>query len=210
MLLNQNTFIEKAKNIEKKRIALELHDNILNKLASTRFNLFTISKKTDIETINNALVLVEKIKDIEDEIRNISHNLSIDVFSQSNTFNALLESLIIEQTQLQTVKIHLEIDETLNWDTVSSKIKMNLYRIIQEVVHNINKHSQALKGTISIVKDDNNICMSIQDNGIGFNTAQNKPGIGLKNIQERVFNTNGKITIQSSASGTSIFIVFPM
>ena len=210
LLLNQNTFIEKAKNIEKKRIALELHDNILNKLASTRFNLFTISKKTDLETISNALVHVEKIKDIEDEIRNISHNLSTDVFSQSNTFNALLENLIIEQTQLQTIKIHLEIDETLNWDTVSSKIKMNLYRIIQEVVHNINKHSQALKGTISIVKDVNNICMSIQDNGIGFNTAESKPGIGLKNIQERVFNTNGKITIQSSASGTSIFIVFPM
>ena len=211
LMLNQQAKEEAIKNNEKIRIAMELHDNVMNKLASTRFNLFMLSKKTDAKTIENALIHIEKIKDIETEIRDITHDLTKETLNETSTYYSLLLNQIEEQNKVHETNFVLDCAPDLNWDTISSSIKMNLLRIIQEAIQNIIKHSQATEADITIIQDQNNLCMSIHDNGKGYNINQIKKGIGLKNINHRVQLLSGEITIRSDkTNGTSLNLKIPI
>jgi len=86
LMLSQKSVEEQARQTEKKRIALELHDGIMNKLASTRLNLFVLSQKTDAATIEKCLTYISGIHTIEQEIRNIAHDLNQNVFKESIVF----------------------------------------------------------------------------------------------------------------------------
>lgn len=212
MFLNQQALQDEAKTVEKKRIALELHDNILNKLASIRFNLYPITQKNDPEIQKNAEKHVNRIKDVEDEIRTISHDFSNDLFAEAYSFKIILEKLIDEQNKLYPdTQYRLELEEKINLDSISSKIKMNMYRIIQEALYNVHKHAKATKVALAIIQDENNICISILDNGIGFDTSKTKEGIGIKNIKLRIKQLSGKISVISSTKhGTAINMAIPI
>jgi signal transduction histidine kinase len=205
LMLQQQRKEEEAKQKEKKRIALELHDNVMNKLASTRFNLFTLTQQTNSENTDNAKQHIQTIKEIEDEIRNLTHELSKEHFSEDNSFASLVAQFFNQQNQMHPTKYELQIDEEINWDTISSEIKMNLYRIIQEAIHNCNKYANATQVQINIIKESNQLQLSVKDNGIGFDVNEAKQGIGLHNMQQRIESINGTITIYSTPkNGTEI------
>lgn len=211
LMLAQKTTEETARQTEKKRIALELHDGIMNRLASTRLNLFVLSQKTDTDTIEKCLTYISGIYTIEQEIRSIAHDLNQDVFKESNSFFSLMKDFIEEQNNTSKAKYVLEIQQDINWVEISNEIKMNLYRIIQEASNNINKYSKAKNVLVSIVKDASTICMSITDDGIGFDTKKINEGIGIKNMQQRIESLNGKININSiQKSSTCINVSIPI
>jgi signal transduction histidine kinase len=88
---------------------------------------------------------------------------------------------------------------------------MNLFRIVQEATHNINKFAEAKNVVISFVLDEQNICLSITDNGIGFDPEIITDGIGLHNMKQRVKNLKGNLVIQSIKNkSTSINIAIPL
>ena len=205
LMLQQQRKEEEAKQKEKKRIALELHDNVMNKLASTRFNLFTLTQQTNTENTNNAKQHIQTIKEIEDEIRSLTHELSKEYFSEDNSFASLVAQFFNQQNQMHPTKYELQIDEAIDWDAISSKIKMNLYRIIQEAIHNCNKYAKASLVQINLIKENNQLQLSVKDNGIGFDVNEAKQGIGLHNMQQRIVSINGTITIYSTPkNGTEI------
>ncbi len=211
LMLAQKTTEETARQTEKKRIALELHDGIMNKLAGTRMNLFVLSKKTDKATIEKCLKHIADIQTIEKEIRNIAHDLNQDVFKEVNSFVSIIKDFIDEQNETSKSKYVLEIHQEINWIVISSEIKMNLYRIIQEASNNINKYSKAKKVVVSIIQDGNTICMSITDDGIGFDTKTINEGIGIQNMQQRIKSLHGKININSiQKNSTCINISIPI
>lgn len=211
LMLNQQAKVEEARQIEKKRIALELHDGIMNKLASTRLNLFVLSKKNDSETINKCLAYIEDIHHIENEIRNVSHDLNQDIFIEKDSFNTLLKQFLAEQNSHLKTNYELQLDKNINWETIASEIKMHLYRIIQEATRNSNKHAKATKVIICFTIDDNQLCLSVTDNGIGFDSEKTKGGIGLLNMQQRIQSINGTLSIESKAKkGTAIYIKIPL
>lgn len=152
------------------------------------------------------------MKDIENEIRTITHDFSNEMFAEGNSFRILLEKIFEDQNKLYPeTQYRLELVEGINWDNISSKIKMNLYRIIQEGLYNIHKHAKASKATVAIIQDENNICMSISDNGNGFDVAKTKEGIGIKNIKLRIKQLSGKLSINSSTKhGTYINMAIPI
>jgi len=210
LMLNQQAKVEEARQIEKKRIALELHDGIMNKLASTRLNLFVLSKKNDPETINKCLTYIEDIHHIENEIRNVSHELNQELFTEKDSFKTILKQFVTEQNSHLKTNYELQIDKNINWELISSEIKMHLYRIIQEAINNCNKHAKATKVIICITMDENQLCMSIIDNGIGFDSQKTKEGIGLLNIQQRIHSLNGTLSIESKVKkGTIIYVKIP-
>ena len=211
LMLNQQAKVEEARQIEKKRIALELHDGIMNKLASTRLNLFVLSKKNDPETINKCLTYIEDIHHIENEIRHVSHDLNQELFIGRDSFISLLKQFVAEQNSHLKNNYELQIDETINWDLISSEMKMHLYRIIQEATRNSNKHAKANKVTICLTMDENQLCMSITDDGIGFDSEKIKEGIGLLNMQQRMESLKGVLSITSKVNkGTTIYIKIPL
>ena len=104
----------------------------------------------------------------------------------------------------QSHNIHLTIDNSINWEQVDNEIKINLYRIIQEAINNIQKHAKATETKVEIIEEENALNLQVWDNGIGFNTDTVKSGIGLKNMKIRSQNIKGSFLINSNSAGTVI------
>ena len=211
LMLVQKTKEDEARLQEKKRIAMELHDGVMNKLTSTRLNLSVLSFKRDSETIEHCLPHIEEIKTIENEIRNLTHNLNQKTIIGENSYEKLLTDLILELNQISSVNFELVIDNAVNWEQTNDIQKMNLYRILQEACQNINKHSEAQKANIHFLIKEHKLCLTIADDGIGITPNKPKKGIGLKNIKYRVKELNGKLNVNSKANlGTTLSISIPL
>lgn len=205
LMLDKQDEIDEVKKKEKLRISQELHDSIMNKLTGTRLNLFVLSKKRDEETIQKCLEHINGLQNIEKEIRTIAHELHNEAFLTKDNFRSLLEQLF--QNQKETYQTNCECsiasDDTI--ETISALVKMNVYRIIQEILNNVNKHAKATKVTLRLYIEEGFLCLYITDNGIGFKVSKLKSGIGLKNMQSRAETINGKLTIKSDkGKGTSV------
>lgn len=211
LMLVQKTKEDEARLEEKKRIAMELHDGVMNKLTSTRLNLSVLSFKRDYETIERCLPHIEEIKAIENEIRNLTHNLNQKTMLSENSYEKLLTDLILELNQISSVNFELVIERAVNWEQTNDIQKMNLYRILQEACQNINKHSESQKANIHFFINRNKLCLTVVDDGIGIQPNNPKKGIGLKNIKYRVKELNGKFNINSKVNqGTTLSISIPL
>jgi signal transduction histidine kinase len=202
LILAQQRNFEEGREKEKQHISRELHDGVLGKLFGVRLSLDSLNDEEGQEVQNKRYEYIGEIQKIAEEIRLISHRLSknsiIDV-----DFKIVLEELIKKQSQ----NIHLTIDNSINWEQVDNEIKINLYRIIQEAVNNIQKHAEATETRIEIIEEGDVLKLTIRDNGIGFNTDQVKNGIGLKNMKTRSQNINGSFFIYSDSAGTLVEVM---
>lgn len=211
LMLNNQEDIDEVRSNVKRNIALELHDNILNRLASTRLNLFAISRRQDEETIKNAIKHIDSIRVIEQEIRAFSHELHRESEINKSNFKNILEELLKNQKTTYPAECNCDIffDEAMN--NMSPEIKMNVYRIIQEAFNNINKYSNATKIGLVLNVDNGFLHLEINDNGIGFNVKKVKSGIGLKNMKSRTEAIKGEIFITSEkGKGTNIKLKIPL
>ncbi len=209
LMLSQQEKVDEARAGEKKRISEELHDGILGRLFGTRLSLDSLNFSEGKEAIMNRAQYIKELMTIEQDIRKISHDLNTDFVSGSGFIDILTE-LIDKQTHAYQLKYQFDHTDDVNWENVSNKTKINIYRIIQESLQNIYKHAEAKIVKISIELKNDVICMSISDNGKGFDTNKSKKGIGLKNINSRVNELNGNVRFESEINkGTSIIIDIP-
>jgi len=205
LMLRQQSETEQARSEERNRIAMELHDGIVNSIFTTRFNLIQLeSGATDKKE-----QLVKELEKAENEIRRVSHDLQQNLLFEDKTLPEILANLIeVQQNEFNT-KFDLSVDKYIDWSSVSSDSKIHVYRIIQEALQNSNKYSKAERCCVFILKTCDKITIRIWDNGLGFNPEKAKQGIGLKNIKERTKALNGVLKITSSSEkGTTIEIVF--
>lgn len=210
LMINQQTEIEKSRLKEKRRIAQELHDGILGRLFGTRLNLDSLNKGQDTESAEKRTRYLSELKNIEQDIREISHDLSREKNSVINNFTSILTNLVEEQQNISAGELHLQIDESINWDTLPNNFKINAYRIIQESLQNINKYANAEIVNIKIRHTNNFIKIIVEDNGVGFDSNTKRKGIGLKNILSRANELGGTLDIRSKkGKGTSIIVTVP-
>jgi signal transduction histidine kinase len=210
MISNQQK-MEEGKLIEKQRISRDLHDGIIGKLSSIRMNLYEIKYTQTPESIKKHLEHIAEMKNIEEEIRNLTHELNTTVFSGSDDFETMIKALFIELNNNPKTEINIDIDPRIDWSLVDISIKMNLYRIFQEALQNINKYADASIVTITIAKSETGISIQIADNGKGFDVTQAKKGIGLKNIAHRAMELKGQLSIESEQNkGTKINLAIPI
>lgn len=211
LLLFQQQKIEEGRADEKVRIAQELHDGILGRLFGARLNLDSLNKRQDEDAMVSRNNFIAELKSIEQDIREISHDLSREKDEVNNNFIGIFTNLIEQQENLSDAKVYCSISPDIHWDKIENNIKINLYRILQESLQNINKYAQASTIKIEISKAENNLKTSISDNGIGFQVSKKSKGIGLKNIISRTQSCNGTLNIQSKiGAGTSIVINLPI
>lgn len=205
LMLDKQDELEEAKKKEKLRISQDLHDNILNKLAGIRFNLFALTQKPDETVIKRSIEYIDKIQNVENEIRTVAHELHFESFLNKGNYRSILEQLIQNQKETYQTKCECSIapDETI--ETISALIKMNVYRIIQETLNNINKHANATLISLSLYINEGFLYLSIKDDGVGFKVSKTKSGIGLKNIESRTESINGRLKISSEINkGTKV------
>ncbi|WP_306351964.1 ATP-binding protein [Flavobacterium sp. '19STA2R22 D10 B1'] len=211
LLLFQQDRIEEVRQGEKKRIAQELHDGILGRLFGTRLNLDSLNKRQDESAIKDRNNYITELKSIEEDIREISHDLNTETNYVTNNFLVIINNLIEQQEKLSNTDIVLRMDKKIQWETVDNAVKINLYRILQEAFQNINKYAKAKKITVEITKKDATLNFVISDDGQGFDTNKKNKGIGLQNMKHRTESINGDFGVKSKVGeGTIITICVPL
>lgn len=209
LLLSQQDKVDEARANEKKRISQEIHDGILGRMFGVRLSLDSLNFTSGPDAVKNRSQYISELKTIEDEMRKVSHELNTD-FVAGSGFMDILNDLIVKQTSAYGLEYSFDFTDDISWEIVSNKIKINIYRIVQEALQNIYKHAGADKVWISILLKKNVIWMSIRDDGKGFDTSKGKKGIGIKNINSRLTEINGKVKYQSIiGQGTSVEVNIP-
>ena len=210
LLTEQQKKIDIAKDNEKTRIAKELHDGVMNKIYGVRMNLGVFNSSIDEETIEKRKVYISELQNIESEIRTVAHDLNRASFFDDDDFNVLLTSLVENQKEFTSTRFKYINDGLFEWESVENIYKINLYRIIQETILNINKYANAKKCEVKIQRMDNNFLkLSITDDGQGFDIINIKGGIGLNNMRERANSLKGQFNIESKiGEGTKIEVMF--
>ncbi|MGN6568914.1 MAG: tetratricopeptide repeat-containing sensor histidine kinase [Flavipsychrobacter sp.] len=196
---------------ERKRIARDLHDGISQTISAAKINLMAIEKEILFrsgEQKNKFDKIVGMVDESFKEVRTISHNMMPNALLESGL--ALVIKQFVDNIDRDVIKINLYTQGLeQHFDSTTEII---LYRVVQECVSNVIKHAGATQLDISLIKDEDGLRATIEDNGGGFDTNKlNKfTGIGLRNIQSRIALLNGKIEFDSSLeNGTLVSIFIP-
>ena len=201
-----------AEENERKRIGSDLHDGVGQLMSAAKMNLSAIEDRLTFENEKDKEAFEKSIALVDEgckEVRSVSHAIMPNALLRAGLSNALKE--FIEKLDTRVIKINL-YSEGLN-ERIESNIETVLYRIIQECVNNVIKHSKANILDISLIKDLDGVSVTIEDNGKGFDTSKlnKEDGIGIKNIQTRVNYLKGSIDIDSAIGrGTLVAIHVPL
>ena len=211
LMLTTNQKVEEGKHDEQKRISEELHDGVLGQMNGVRMVLLGLNKKSDDTAINMRSQAIEKLQEVQEEIRTISHELSDAAYQKFYNFMVSIRDLVETIQQASEIECEFTYDQDMDWDDLSGEIKINLYRIIQEGLQNCVKYSEASLIKLNFDSDRSYIKVSLEDNGVGFDSKKVKKGIGHKNISSRVSKINGTWELTSSpGKGTEIKISIPI
>ncbi len=204
-----------TQELDRKRIANELHDTSIQDLTHIIHQIELSSLYIDVDPLKAKLELAEinvQLRKIIKDIRNTIFDLrpmSFDDLGLRDAIHQYIEFL----KKNYTIDVETYFDEIHNFD---KQKKLVVYRIIQECLSNAAKHSNGDKVILSIKEKENDILLSIEDNGVGIKNAcleENKNDenvhYGLSIIKDRVAYLNGTYKIESNELGTKILIIFP-
>lgn len=198
-----------GQELERKKIATFLHDNISALLTSADMHLSVLNSKIQFES--DELIKTKSIlRDAHDKVRDLSHELTPSLLTRFGLYYALNDlcekntnsNLDFEYRGITEIKTNYDED-----------FEMRMYFIITELLNNIIKHSLANQAKLSIIEKKEKLYIKVIDNGQGFDTKKFNiiEGFGINQIRARIKNMEGKIRIKSYInSGTTISIQVPI
>ncbi|GFI32331.1 MAG: sensor histidine kinase [Lachnospiraceae bacterium] len=213
----QRKFLE-IQEMERQRIARELHDSIVQSLTNTIHKIEICTKIMDVDTVRCRLelhVVSKTIRDIIQEMRNIVYDLrptSLDDIK----LEKILEKEISKIRKSEILNVSYEtLGESIE---LSPMISLSILRIVQEACNNILKHARAENVLVQVEYEKDKIIVRIEDDGVGFiiNDIQNLKkedgsGLGISMMKERVFLFAGRLEINSEpGKGTRILVEVPI
>ena len=198
-----------GQTIERKRVAIELHDNLGSMLSGMKFRLQALNKEN--LTAKEQIIyegIITMMSNAYSEVRLISHNLLPAELEKKGLIGAL-QKLCDDINQSEKLLISVKTNnKKLNLD---KKAELEIYSICLELVNNILKHSEATKAEIYFKKNTGNLAIEITDNGKGMSSDMKENGMGLKNIKVRLESLNGNFEIASTVDkGTNFILKIPM
>jgi signal transduction histidine kinase len=137
------------------------------------------------------------LEEAMEEIRKLSHSLVPPSLGDLDLEEALHE-LASDTNLLNSTRIQLVFDGRYNEKSADKNTELMLYRIVQEQLNNIIKYARAKEAVITVKIENDQIFLSVTDNGAGFDTSKKANGIGLKNISSRVAFYSGQVNIISA------------
>jgi PAS domain S-box-containing protein len=205
--------LQLAEERERRRIAGDLHDSIGQILALSKWELVRLQKSASAETAASLNEVAKQLDIAVKQARTLSFDLSPSVLYDLG-FEVALEDLAERFTRER--KIKCEFRSTAGREPLPDAVKVLLYRSVRELLINVAKHANATVVRILVDKIDNNLHITVEDNGDGFdvsvfNGQSRRPkGFGVLSIQERLRHIGGHFEIQSgNGSGTKVTLVAP-
>ncbi|KRB54076.1 tetratricopeptide repeat-containing sensor histidine kinase [Flavobacterium sp. Root186] len=211
LMISQQNEIESTRIKEKKKVAQELHDGVLGRMFGIRISLDSLDKMDEEQAAAKRKKYLAELKHIEEDIREISHDLNREKSELINNFVVILKKLFDSQRNTYPSKLVTSFDSHIKWELVNNMVKINLYRIVQEALQNCNKYAKADTIKVEFKSEIDHLVLSIMDNGVGFNTKRTKNGIGLHNIEYRAAECKGTAAIKSAkGEGTLLVVKVPI
>jgi len=184
---------------ERERIAKELHDGIVQDLTVLKF---------DLKRENNSELILSQVDTISKELRELSYQMMPVALRELGLIVAL-EQLF--QRSLSQNGIGFEFEHFNYEHRLSEKIEVSVYRICQELLNNVLKHSKASRVHVVLRANPTHLNLLFEDNGRGFDTENSSKGIGLSSLTSRVEFLKGNLEIDSNTEkGTTAFIRIPI
>ena len=203
---------------ERKRIAGELHDTLGSSLSALRFKIegaLSQTKQSSFDMTGLLESLIPMIRDSIDECRRLQQDLRPPMIDDLG----LLITLAWFLERFQSVYSHIRIEQgiTLREEDIPDDLKIVIFRIVQEAMNNLAKHSRADRVDLSLGKSNKHLTLSIRDNGRGFDPGQKLArksqtrGLGLVSMKERADLSGGSLIIDSAqGNGTTIRVSWPV
>ena len=210
LMLSTSQKVEEGKHDEQKRISEELHDGVLGQMNGIRMVLLGLNKKTDEGSIGMRSEAIDKLQNVQEEIRTISHELSDAAYQKFHNFIISIRDLVQSVSEASQIEAEFTYDHDTTWDELSGEIKINLYRVVQEGLQNCVKYSKAKVIKLNFGADDSELRITLEDDGVGFDSRKVKKGIGHKNINSRMGKIGGSWEVISApGKGTKLNINVP-
>ncbi|WP_432413012.1 sensor histidine kinase [Rasiella sp. SM2506] len=197
---------------ERQRLASDLHDSVGATLAAAKLQFYHLSKNRDMGDQTDELFTKtgKLLEDAYAEIRAMAHVKNSGVIAKNGLLPAV-QKLAKNASGINGLRIEVE-DFGLE-ERLENSLEITIFRIIQELVTNIIKHSQATEASISINQYEDSLNIIIEDNGTGFNPRSilKKDSMGLSSIEKRIEHIEGTLEIDSTlGKGATILIDIPL
>jgi signal transduction histidine kinase len=195
---------------ERQRIARELHDDLSQKIALLNLEVHQIAGEVPENGARTRLEKVSsQVSEIATDLSDLSHKLHPSRLQTLGLIESvrLLCTEISQQRQVNVMFSAAELDQT-----VDPGVSLCLYRIAQEALHNVAKHSQARDASVHLTREGNDVHLQISDSGVGFDpVAADHAGLGLVSMKERVGVLKGHLVIHAAPGrGTRIGVRVPL
>jgi len=197
-----------AQEEERSKIARELHDGVVQQIGSIILKSRSLFKNKNIIKDIESKEVLESLENSNQDLRNISHQMMPRALKELGIIPALNDLLegSLSYSNIKYLLEHFNIKERL-----PEKIEVTIYRIVQELINNIIKHSKASEVNVQLFNSNNTVILIVEDNGIGFSNKEPKKGIGLLNISSRLDLVKGDVNFEPSPkSGTLVTIKIPL
>lgn len=194
---------------ERSRIARELHAGAGQPLAGIKLHLEALEQYAE-GLPEGARATVARLQGLAEEalgqVRAVSHRLHPPEWQEMKMREAM--ETLIESSGLEgRLRLKRELAELE--EEPPHSVKIQLYRVAQECISNIIRHSGATEAWIRLEEAEGNLVLTVADNGRGFDTGSKKSGIGLRAIREHAASLGGRSSITSGAEGTRIVVSLP-
>ena len=208
----------RAQDEERRRIARDLHDSSGQILIAVQMNLAPLQEQAGnfngdfARGIQQSLELVEQLSK---ELRTVSYLLHPPLLDEAGLPSAL-RWYVEGFSQRSKIDVQLELSEDLG--RLPGDMEMTVFRIVQECLTNIHRHSSGKKAIIRLLRSDEEVSLEIQDNGRGMPVSNNgrspgktpRTGVGIRGMRERVNQLGGHFEIKSRETGTTVTARFPL
>jgi signal transduction histidine kinase len=199
-----------SQEMERQRIARELHDDVSQKVAVVNMEVDQIARQVETERLRTWLRTVSaQVGEIASDVRNLSYELHPSKLQTMGLVGAI-GSLCRDASKHRD--LHIAFTHSPVPSPIDANVSLCLYRIVQEALHNVARHSQAREAQVHVTCHADDIALRIADAGIGFDPKNiRSDGLGLLSMQERVADLGGQLTIDTRrGGGTRIDVRVPL
>lgn len=201
--------ITQGQEQERKRLGADLHDGVGQLLSSIALELSQLrqSEVSADELRMNLSGLSMRVTNAIDEIRNISHDLMPGLLESFGLVEAIKG---VCRTMQARTGLLFHFDAIDIEPLYQPEVEINIYRIAQELINNTVRHAHCTRVFTSLIDHGDLLTLSVEDDGVGFDSYNQHEGIGLSNIRSRVSILGGNLSVESSStSGTLVHIEIP-
>jgi PAS domain S-box-containing protein len=212
-----STLLLQVQDGERRRIARELHDGVGQLLAAIGMNISQVSKEKDklspatVRCVDENLTLIQRASS---EIRTVSYLLHPPMLDEIGLETALKWYV---DGFAERSKIKVTVDIAPGLPRLSQDSELSLFRVAQECLTNIHRHSGSFTALVRLSCISGNIELEVSDEGKGLSEETQSrldsganPGVGFRGMQERMKLIGGKLTVHSDGNGTSVLVALPL